>query len=51
MQKAYLPILPFLNCARGLKDKNPELFAITAQEQINKLTLQLATSFVKWLIE
>ena len=34
-----------------LKDRKPELFTITAQEQINKLTVEIATSFFKWLIE
>jgi len=34
-----------------LKDKKPELFKITEQEQINKLTAQLATSILRWLIE
>jgi hypothetical protein len=34
-----------------LKHRKPELFTITAQEQINKLTLELATTIFKWLIE
>jgi IS30 family transposase len=34
-----------------LKETKPELFTITLEEQINKLTGQLATSFIRWLIE
>ena len=34
-----------------LRDKKPELFTITIQDQVNKLTGELATSFIKWLIE
>ena len=34
-----------------LKDRKPELFTITFEEQMAKLTSQLAVSFVKWLIE
>jgi hypothetical protein len=34
-----------------LKDRKPELFTITAEEQMQKLTVQLAVSFVRWLIE
>lgn len=34
-----------------LKDKKPELFTITTQEQINKLTTELATSFIRWLLQ
>jgi len=34
-----------------LKNTKPELFTITIQEEIGKLTAQLAVSFVKWLIE
>jgi hypothetical protein len=33
-----------------LKHKKPELFYISGQEQINKLTAQIATSFIQWLI-
>ena len=34
-----------------LKETKPELFTITLEEQINKLTGQLATSFIRWLLE
>ena len=34
-----------------LKDRKPELFTITAEDQIQKLTAQIEVSFVKWLIE
>ena len=34
-----------------LRDKQPELFTITIQDQINKLTGELASSFIRWLIE
>jgi len=34
-----------------LKDRKPELFIITAQEQISKLTAELAASFIRWLLE
>ena len=34
-----------------LKDQKPELFKITEQEQINKLTGELATSVIRWLLE
>ncbi len=34
-----------------LKDSNPELFQITAQEQISKLTVELGSSILRWLIE
>jgi hypothetical protein len=34
-----------------LKDKKPELFHITEQEQIAKLTVQLGISFIRWLFE
>lgn len=34
-----------------LKDEKPELFAITVQEQIIKLTAQLAGAYIKWLIK
>ncbi|TFH14063.1 hypothetical protein E4H04_10915 [Candidatus Bathyarchaeota archaeon] len=34
-----------------LKNKKPELFQITGEEQLAKLTAQLATSFIRWLIE
>ena len=34
-----------------LKDKKPELFTINLQDQVNKLTVELASSFIRWLIE
>ena len=34
-----------------LRDMKPELFTITIQDQINKLTLELASSFIQWLIK
>ena len=34
-----------------LKDSKPELFTITAEEQMQKLTAQLALSFIRWLME
>ncbi len=34
-----------------LKNQKPELFKITEQEQINQITAQLASSFLRWLIE
>ena len=34
-----------------LRDKKPELFTITLQDQVNKLTVELASSFIQWLIE
>ena len=34
-----------------LKDLNPELFQITGQEQLAKLTAQLGASLIRWLIE
>ena len=34
-----------------LKDTKPELFQITAQEQLSKLTVELGTSIIRWLIE
>ena len=33
-----------------LKDVKPELFIITAQEQMGKLVVQLAGEYIKWLI-
>ncbi|MFC1804057.1 helix-turn-helix domain-containing protein [Thermoproteota archaeon] len=33
-----------------LKDQKPELFTITEQEQISKLTAQLAGAVIRWLI-
>jgi hypothetical protein len=35
----------------NLKDRKPELFQITGQEQLAKLTAQLGISFIRWLIE
>ena len=34
-----------------LRDRKPELFTITIQDQINKLTAELASSVIQWLIE
>jgi hypothetical protein len=34
-----------------LKDRKPELFQITGEEQLAKLATQLATSIIRWLIE
>ena len=34
-----------------LKDKKPELFQITAQEQLTKLTVELGSTIIRWLIE
>jgi transposase-like protein len=34
-----------------LKNRKPKLFQITEQEQLAKLTVQLATSIINWLIE
>jgi hypothetical protein len=34
-----------------LKDRKPELFTITGQEQINKLAVEFVTSLVRYLIE
>ena len=34
-----------------LKYRKPELFTLTAEEQLSKLTAQLASSFIRWLIE
>ena len=36
---------------RRLKSTKPELFKITEEEQMGKLTVQIATSFIRWLIE
>ena len=33
-----------------LKDAKPELFEITAQDQLTKLTVELGTTFLRWLI-
>lgn len=33
-----------------LKDRRPELFTISPQEQIGKLTGVLITAFIKWLV-
>jgi predicted transcriptional regulator len=32
-----------------LKQQRPELFIMTGQEQLNRLTVELATTFLKWL--
>ena len=34
-----------------LKDTKPELFQISAQEQLTKLTVELGSSIIRWLIE
>jgi hypothetical protein len=34
-----------------LKDRKPELFYITGEEQFSKLKAQLVTSAIRWLIE
>ena len=34
-----------------LKDQNPELFTVTIQDQVNKLTVEIASSVIRWLIE
>ena len=34
-----------------LKDTKPELFQITAQEQLSKLTVERGSSIIRWLIE
>ena len=34
-----------------LKDTKPELFEITAQDQLTKLTVELGTTFLRWLIK
>jgi IS30 family transposase len=34
-----------------LKDTKPELFQITAQDQLSKLTVELGSSILRWLIE
>jgi len=34
-----------------LKDRKPELFYITGEEQLAKVTTQLAISIIRWLIE
>lgn len=34
-----------------LRVKKPELFTITFQDQINKLTGELATSIIRWLLK
>ena len=34
-----------------LKDQKPELFTITKQDHVNKLTGVLATSVIRWLLE
>ncbi len=34
-----------------LKDKKPELFEITGQEQLTKLTTQLGLSLIRWVFE
>ena len=34
-----------------LRDQKPELFTITIQDQVNKLTVELASSFIQWLIK
>jgi len=33
-----------------LKDQKPELFHISVEEQIAKITVQLAGSFLRWLV-
>ena len=37
------------NALQRMKDQKPELFYITAEEQIAKITAQLAGSFLRWL--
>lgn len=39
------------NALTKLKDQKPELFYITAEEQLAKLAVQLTGSFLRWLIE
>jgi septal ring factor EnvC (AmiA/AmiB activator) len=39
------------NSLTRLKHQQPELFYITGQEQLGKLTAQLATYLIRWLIE
>ena len=34
-----------------LKDQKPELFTVTMQEQVNKLTVEIASSVIRWIIE
>jgi transposase-like protein len=34
-----------------LKTQKPELFYITEHEQLSQITTQLATSFIRWLLE
>jgi IS30 family transposase len=34
-----------------LRKRKPELFTITIQDQMNTLTAELTTSFIRWLIE
>ena len=34
-----------------LKDTKPELFEITAQDQLTKRTVELGTTFLRWLIK
>ena len=38
------------NALNQMKDQKPELFHISVEEQIAKITVQLAGSFLKWLI-
>jgi predicted nuclease with TOPRIM domain len=38
------------NALNKMKDKKPELFYISVEEQIAKITVQLAGSFLRWLI-
>ena len=38
------------NALQNLKDYKPELFQITLEEQIAKITIQLAGTFIRWLI-
>ena len=35
---------------RRMKDHKPELFHITVEDQIAKITVQLAGSFLRWLV-
>ena len=39
------------NALIRLKDSKPELFQITAQEQLTKLKVELGTSIIRWLIK
>ena len=34
-----------------LRNRKPELFTITIEDQVAKLTVELASSFIQWLIE